>query len=67
MRSRKKKRVTSAMLTLNVAKLVKRGGQMRSDGVLKIDLGTYRKMKVTMNQEAKKIPIALSSVSGSLA
>lgn len=65
-RSRRPKTAIKAMLTLNVARLQHELDQMglsnnRSGG------GTHRRRKQTMNQAAKKIPIALASWPGASA
>ena len=68
-RSRKEKSAAKATLTLKVPKLGKQ--RVRSELLLIMDIGgvsTHKKMKVTMNQEAKKIPTALlNSAAGVLA
>lgn len=63
-RSRRKKRVINATLTLRVAKL--EGGAIRcgSKNRLYGFPSTHRKMNVMMNQAAKKIPIPLVSCPG---
>jgi len=65
--SRRKKTAIKAMLTLKVPRLQDGLDQAGFNNRINRGGGAHRRMNVTINQAAKKIPIALASWPGALA